>query len=154
MILNWLLATEIDEVGISWFDFYSIGHLCFGIGLFLFFSLFYTVPKKKGSIPIFSLLFVFILTMIFAILWEVLEHVVFLPLGLKFENRADSLANMSTDLLLGAIGGVGTWVFAYITFEKDKNSFAYYFFGILGFTVWIGIFIILRYLTLHNSPII
>jgi hypothetical protein len=92
--------------------------------------------------------------MIFAILWEVLEHVVFLPLGLKFENRADSLANMSTDLLLGAIGGVGTWVFAYITFEKDKNSFAYYFFGILGFTVWIGIFIILRYLTLHNSPII
>jgi hypothetical protein len=46
MLSNWLLATEISEVGLSWFDFYSIGHLCFGIGLFLFFSLFYTVPKS------------------------------------------------------------------------------------------------------------
>jgi hypothetical protein len=154
MLFNWLLATEINEVGISWFDFYSIGHLCFGIGLFLFFSLFYTVPKRKGKTPIFSLLFVFILTMIFAILWEVLEYLIFLPLGWKFEDRPDSWQNISTDLLLGAIGGLGTWLFAYITFEKDKNSFAYYTFGIIGFGVWISIFIVLRYLTLHNSPII
>jgi uncharacterized membrane protein YeaQ/YmgE (transglycosylase-associated protein family) len=92
--------------------------------------------------------------MIFAVLWEVLEHFVFLPLGLKFENRADSWENMSMDVVLGAIGGLGTWLFAYITFEKDKNSFAYYTFGIIGFGVWISIFIVLRYLTFHNSPII
>ncbi len=154
MFFNWLIATEISEVGISWFDFYSIGHICYGIGLFLFFSLFYTIPKKKRKVPIFSLLFVFILTMIFVILWEVIENLIFLDLGWKFENRPDSLQNMFTDILLGAIGGFGTWIFAYITFEKEKNSFAYYAFGIIGFGVWISIFIILRYLTLHNSPII
>ncbi|MFX1453984.1 MAG: hypothetical protein ACFFDB_01280 [Promethearchaeota archaeon] len=148
MLFNWLIATDISEVGISWFDFYSIGHICYGIGLFLFFSLFYTIPKKKGAIPIFSLLFVFILTMIFVILWEVVENFIFLDLGWKFENRPDSLQNMFTDVLLGAIGGLGTWLFAYITFEKDKNSFAYYTFGIIGFGVWLSIFIILRYMTL------
>ena len=126
MLFNWLIATEINEVGVSWFDFYSIGHICFGIGLFLFFSLFYTIPKKHGNKPIFSLLFVFILTMIFAVLWEVLEHLVFLPMGWKFEDRPDSWQNITTDIVLGALGGLSTLVFAYITFEKDKNSFAYY----------------------------
>ncbi|HEC36786.1 hypothetical protein LCGC14_2690510 [marine sediment metagenome] len=154
MMLNELIATEIGEVGISWFDFYSIGHICFGIGLFLFFSLFYTIPKRNNNIPIFSLIFVEILTITFAVLWELIENLIFLNLGWKFENRADSLQNITTDILLGAIGGLGTWLFAYITFEKEKKPFAYYTFGIIGFGVWIGIFIILRYLTLHNSPII
>ena len=154
MMLNELIATEIGEVGISWFDFYSIGHICFGIGLFLFFSLFYTIPKRNHNTPIFSLIFVEILTITFAVLWEVIENLVFLNLGWKFENRADSWKNMTTDVLFGAIGGLGTWLFAYITFEKEKNSVAYYTFGIIGFGVWIGIFIILRYLTFHNSPII
>ena len=101
MLLNKLIATEISEVGISWFDFYSIGHICFGIGLFLFFSLFYTLPKRKyNTTPIFSLLFVFILTIISSILWEVIENLVFLDLGWKFEDRLDSWQNMTTDVLL------------------------------------------------------
>ena len=154
MMLNELIATEIGEVGLAWFDFYSIGHICFGIGLFLFFSLFYTIPKRNNNTPIFSLIFVEILTITFAVLWELIENLVFLNLGWKFENRADSWQNMTTDVLFGAIGGLGTWLFAYITFEKEKNSFAYYTFGIIGTGVWIGIFIILRYLTLHNAPII
>jgi len=154
MLLNDFIATTVDEVGISWFDFYSIGHICFGIGVFLFFSLFYTIPKKKGRIPIFSLLLVFILTIVCAIIWEIIEHTVLLNLGLKFENRADSLQNMTTDIFLCAVGGLGTWLFAYITFEKEKSAVAYYTFGIIGFGVWISVFIILRYLTLHNSPII
>lgn len=148
MLLNWLFATEISEVGISWLDFYSIGHICYGIGLFLFFSLFYTIPKKKGKVPIFSLLFVFILTVIFAVLWEIIENIIFLDLGWKFEDRPDSWQNMFTDVLFGAIGGIGTWIFAYITFEKERNSFAYYTFGIIGFGVWISVFIVLRYFTL------
>jgi len=152
MLFNGFIATTVDEVGISYF--YSIGHICFGIGVFLLFSLFYTIPKKKGRIPIFSLLLVFILTVVCAVIWEIIEHTVLLNLGLKFENRADSLQNMTTDVLLVAIGGLGTWLFAYLTFEKEKSAFAYYTFGIIGFGVWISVFIILRYLTLHNSPII
>ncbi|MHA2398261.1 MAG: hypothetical protein ACXADU_05170 [Promethearchaeota archaeon] len=154
MLFNAIFATDVLEVGISWFDFYSIGHLCLGIGLFLFFSLFYTIPKKRGKVPIFSLLLVFILTVILAVVWEIVENIIFLNLGWKFENRRDSWQNITTDILLCAVGGLGTWLFAYITFEKDKNTFAYYAFGIIGFGVWIGVFIILRYLTFQNSPII
>ena len=154
MLFNELIATEVFEVGVSWFDFYSIGHICFGIGLFLFFSLFYTIPKKHGSVPVFSLLLVFILTVIIAIVWEIVENIIFFNLGWKFENRLDSWQNITTDILLGAVGGLGTWLFAYITFEKEKNAFAYYTFGIIGFGVWIGVFIVLRYLTFQNSPII
>jgi len=154
MIFNELFATIVDEVGISWFDFYSIGHICFGIGVFLFWSLFYTIPKKKGRIPVFSLLFVFILTVVCGVIWEILEHTVFLNLGWKFENRPDSWQNMTTDVILCAVGGLGTWLFAYLIFEKEKSAFAYYTFGIIGFGVWISVLIILRYLTFHNSPII
>ncbi|MCK4779882.1 MAG: hypothetical protein KAT57_06840 [Candidatus Lokiarchaeota archaeon] len=154
MLFNKFIATEITEVGISWFDFYSIGHICLGIGLFLFWSLFYTIPKKKGRVPIFSLLFVFILTIVCSIVWEIIEHTIFLDFGWKFENRPDSWQNMTTDVLLCAVGGLGTWLFAYLIFEKDKSAFGYYTFGIIGFGVWVSIFIILRYLTLHNSPII
>ncbi|MFW9829621.1 MAG: hypothetical protein ACFFEY_18750 [Candidatus Thorarchaeota archaeon] len=122
--------------------------------MFLFWSLFYTIPKKRGRIPIFSLLFVFILTVVCAVIWEIVEQTILLNLGLKFENRLDSWQNMTTDVLLCAVGGLGTWLFAYITFEKEKSALAYYIFGIIGFGVWIGVFIILRYLTFQNSPII
>lgn len=143
-----LFATDPSMVGIAWFDFYSIGHLCFGIGVFLFFSLFYTVPKHKGNVPIFSLLFVFILTIAILILWEALEYFVFIDLGWKFEGRADSWENITTDLLIGAFGGIVSWIFCHEVFVKDKNIWAYYIFGVIGFALWIVVFMVLRALTI------
>jgi uncharacterized membrane protein YeaQ/YmgE (transglycosylase-associated protein family) len=153
MILNAIIATTTSEVGISWLDFYTIGHICFGIGAFLFFSLFYTIPKSKGSVPIFSLLFVFILTLIVLVAWEIFENTILFLSNLKFENRPDSLQNIFSDIMFGVIGGLGTWLFAYKTFEKDKKIWPYYLFGIIGLGLWFGVFIILRYLTFMNSPI-
>ncbi len=148
MLLNEIIATNPGEVGISWFDFYSIGHICFGIGAFLLISLFYTIPKAKGHIPIFSLLLVFILSMITFVVWELIENYVLIWIGLKFEGRSDSLQNMTTDILLGGLGALGAWVFAYMTFEKDKKIWPYYTFGTISFCLWIVVFIILRYLTI------
>ena len=148
MLFNEIIATTAGEVGISWFDFYSIGHICFGIGAFLLISLFYTIPKAKGHTPIFSLLLVFILSLITFVVWELIENFVLIWIGLKFEGRADSLQNMTIDILLGALGALGAWLFAYITFEKDKIIWPYYTFGILSFLLWIVVFIILRYLTI------
>jgi hypothetical protein len=139
-----LFATDPSMVGIAWFDFYSIGHFCFGIGVFLFFSLFYTIPKHKGKIPIFSLL----LTLGILILWEVLEYFVFIDLGWKFEGRPDSWQNLTTDLIIGSIGGIISWIFCHEIFVKDKNIWAYYIFGIIGFTLWIVVFMILRAFTI------
>lgn len=143
-----LFASDPSQVGLAWFDFYSIGHLCFGIGVFLFFSLFYTVPKNKGHTPIFSLLFVFICTMIIIILWEALENTLFIEIGWKFEGRADSWQNITTDILIGAVGSLGSWLFCYIIFVKEKNIWAYYIFGIIGFALWLVVFIILRIYTI------
>ncbi|NVM45020.1 MAG: hypothetical protein HWN79_08895 [Candidatus Lokiarchaeota archaeon] len=148
MLFVELFATDPSMVGLAWFDFYSIGHFCFGIGVFLFFSLFYTLPKHKGKIPIFSLLFVFILTLGILILWEALEYFVFIDLGWKFEGRADSWQNMTTDLIIGAFGGIVSWIFCYEIVGKDKNVWAYYIFGIIGFALWLVVFMILRAFTI------
>jgi len=142
-----LIASSIDEVGVSLFDFYSIGHVCFGIGVFLFFSLFYTIPKNQGNVPILSLLAVFIFTLIVLIAWELVENLLLLTLGLKFEGRADSWQNMTTDILLGAAGGLGSWLFCYIIFEKEKKIWLYYVFGLLAFGIWLIFFFIGRYVT-------
>lgn len=143
-----LFAIDPSMVGIAWFDFYSIGHFCFGIAVFLIFSLFYTIPKHKGNTPIFSLLFVFIVTMGILILWEFLEYFVFLGLGWKFEGRPDSWQNITTDLLIGAFGGIVSWIFCHEVFVKDKNIWAYYIFGIIGFSIWLGVWYIVRAFTL------
>jgi hypothetical protein len=143
-----LFATDPSMVGIAWFDFYSIGHFCFGIAIFLIFSLFYTIPKHKGKTPIFSLLFVFILMILLLILWEFLEYFVFLDLGWKFEGRPDSWQNITTDLLIGTFGGIISWIFCHEVFVKDKNIWAYYIFGIIGFSLWLVVWYVLRYFTI------
>ena len=148
MLFAELFATDPSMVGLAWFDFYSIGHLCFGIAIFLFFSLFYTIPKHKGKTPLFSLLFVFILTLGILILWEALEYFVFIDLGWKFEGRADSWQNMTTDLIIGAFGGIVSWIFCHEVFVKDKNIWAYYIFGIIGFALWLVVFMVLRAFTI------
>ena len=143
-----LFATDPSMVGIAWFDFYSIGHFCFGIGMFLFFSLFYTIPKHNGKTPIFSLLFVFILVVLVLVLWEALENLVFINIGWKFENRLDSWENITTDLLIGVLGAIVSWIFCHLVFVREKNIWAYYIFGIIGFVLWFVVFIILRALTI------
>jgi len=148
MLYNWFYAETAGEVGISWFDFYSIGHICFGIGVFLFFSLFYTIPKNKGKTPIFSLLLVFILTMVVLVIWETLENFLFIEIGWKFEGRVDSLQNIATDLLMGMVGALILWLFCHLIFVKGKYIWVYYIFGLIGFGVWLGVFIIFRALTL------
>ena len=143
-----LFATDPSTVGIAWLDFYSIGHICFGIGLFLFFSLFYTIPKKHGKTPIFSLLFVFILSLVCIILWEVLENFLFIHIGWKFEGRLDSPQNIATDIIIGVLGSLVSWFFCYEVIVKNKNIWTYYIFGIICFGLWFVVFIVLRAFTI------
>ena len=144
MMFNWLFAENFAEVGISWFDFYSIGHICFGIGAFTILSLFYTIPKKRGKTPLISLLFVFILSFLLFIGWELLENILFIEIGWKFEGRIDSWANIIIDIIMGIVGGLGCWGFCYWIFEKEGHIWEYYLFGICGFGLWLGVFMIMR----------
>jgi hypothetical protein len=147
MILSEIIATNPAEVGQSWFDFFSIGHICFGIGVFLFFSLCYSIPKSRGDTPILSLLAVFILTFIILIAWEVVENTLFIDIGWKFGDR-DSPQNILTDIVLGTIGALGMLLWAYEAFEKGKKHWPYYVFGLIMFFIWLGVFTILLHLTL------
>lgn len=147
MILNEIIATNASEVGQSWFDFFSIGHICFGIGVFLFFSLGYSIPKSRGDTPILSLLAVFILTFIILIAWEVVENTLFIDIGWKFGDR-DSPRNILTDIVLGTIGALGMLLWAYEAFEKDKKHWPYYVFGLIMFFIWLSVFGIFGLLTL------
>jgi len=148
MILSEIIATKTSEVGESWFDFFSIGHICFGIGVFLFFSLCYSIPKARGDTPILSLLAVFILTFIILIAWEVVENTLFLDLNLKYDNRPDSPRNILTDIIFGTLGALGSLLWAYEAFEKDKKHWPYYVFGLIMFVIWLGVFSFLRVLTI------
>ncbi|MEJ2248791.1 MAG: hypothetical protein P8Y70_05230 [Candidatus Lokiarchaeota archaeon] len=151
MILNWFIAENVSEVGVSFFDFYSIGHICMGIGVFLFFSLFYTVPmsKQEGYKQVgMPLWVVWIITVIIGIAWEFLENIIFYEWGIKFEGRRDSLLNVISDIMLVGVGGLSTWLFAHLIFKHHKKVWPYYLFGIIGFSIWLGFFIIARYLFL------
>lgn len=151
MLINEFIATSVDEVGISALDFFSIGHICMGIGIFLFLSLFYTIPMSKddGSQVILPLWLVWILTMVLGIAWEFLENILFIELGIKFEGRQDSIINIITDISLVGVGGLGMWLLAHWIFKTPKLHWLYYLLGIIGFALWIGVFIVLRYLTLY-----
>ena len=153
MLLNNWIATNISEVGISAFDFYSIGHICMGIAIFLIFSLFYTIPHSSegDSRVIIPLWLCFIFTVLCGIGWEYLENVYFIEWGIKFEDRLDSLPNMITDVILVGVGALGMWGLAHLIFENHKNVWLYYICGILGFIFWLTVYGGLRYLTYFVS---
>ncbi|MBY9006549.1 MAG: hypothetical protein KGD63_07300 [Candidatus Lokiarchaeota archaeon] len=151
MLYNWLIAQDVSEVGISWLDFFSIGHICMGLGIFLLFSLFYTIPmsKSNGSAQVkLPLWCAWIITIVMAIIWELIENILLYDLGLKFEGRRDSTANIITDIILVGMGGLGMWIFGHLVFKYHKKVWPYYVFGIIGLALWIGVFLILRYFTL------
>jgi hypothetical protein len=147
MLLNWFIAESINEVGISFLDFYSVGHICMGIGIFLLFSLLYTIPmgKEEGASQIILPLWaIWVITVAVGIIWEIIENTIFFSLGIKFEHRLDSPANIVSDVLFVALGGGGMWVFAHLIFKYQKKPWPYYVLGILGLAAWIVVFLILR----------
>ena len=131
------VASIGQPINIGWFDIYTLSQLLFGVATFSFLSLFYTIPKSKEKEPIFSLLFVFILSLVLIVMWEVLSNTLFIFIGLS---SMDSPQNISSDILFGLLGEGIVWIFALNFFEKKKNVWNYY----LLTTIFFGIFITLE----------
>ncbi|MFX1238178.1 MAG: hypothetical protein ACFFAS_12220 [Promethearchaeota archaeon] len=148
MISECIIALSSDKVGLCALDFFSFGHICLGIAIFLLISLLYTIPKHKGHTPIISLLLVFILTVIALVLWEVIENTLLFEIGWKFEDRRDSPINITTDILFGILGALGMWLLCHIVFDKEKKIGYYYIFGGLCLAFWIIFYIVGRVFTL------
>ena len=141
-----LVATNINEIGISFFDFYSFGHIAMGIGLFLFFStlIYYFLKKVNLKTSLYSSL---ILSIIGGITWELIENILFFKWGFKFEGRKDSVFNLSTDLIFV---GLGSYLMLLLRtkFKTNKEVIRYYIFGILTFLFFILAYFIFKHLTL------
>jgi hypothetical protein len=147
LLYDIIFATTVDGIGVALFDCYSIAYLTLGIGIFLFLSLFYTVPKSKGQLPIFTLLFVFILTMLVLIAFKIIEILFFSKSFWIFVKQAEVFRNILNDLILGGAGGFIMWLSFHLIFEKKKKIWTFYIYGSTVLIVSFITFIVLLYLT-------
>jgi hypothetical protein len=106
-----------DYVGRSPWDYYSWGHLAFGIGGFSLFSLIITLGEfLVGTTPL-PWYFILLFVVIAGIIWEIFENTILWRLGLKYENRKDTFINTFFDILFVFIGGIGTWLLKWIIMD-------------------------------------
>jgi hypothetical protein len=106
-----------DYVGRSPWDFYSWGHIAFGIGAFSIFSLIITIWELiigPSGLPWY---FILIFVTIVGIGWEIIENTILWKLGVKYENRKDSFINAFFDILFVILGGLATWLLKWIIMD-------------------------------------
>ena len=107
-----------DYVGRSPLDFYSWGHIAFGIGAFTIFSLIITIYELifvTAAVMPWLWIIIFVIAVGFG--WEIIENTILWKLGVKFENRRDSLINAFFDILFVILGGLGTWLLKWIVMD-------------------------------------
>jgi hypothetical protein len=106
-----------DYVGRSPWDYYSWGHIAFGIGAFSLFSLIITLWELlTGPAPI-PWYFILLLVLIVGVIWEIFENTILWRLGLKYENRKDTFINALFDVIFVIIGGLATWLLKWIIMD-------------------------------------
>ena len=107
-----------DYVGRSPLDFYSWGHIAFGIGAFTIFSLIITIYELiflTAAVMPWWWIMLFVIAV--GIGWEIIENTILWKLGVKFENRRDSFNNALFDILFVILGGLGTWLLKWIIMD-------------------------------------
>jgi hypothetical protein len=121
--------TTGSEVGISWFDAYSLVHVGIGVSIFFFLSLLHTIPKFQSKKEWLSMLSVFILTIFLLIGWEIIENTLVLALGIKASGKIDSPQNLTSDLIFGILGAGFLLIVFNIFYEEKKMEWVYYVIG-------------------------
>ncbi|MHA2268134.1 MAG: hypothetical protein ACXAB8_10085 [Promethearchaeota archaeon] len=106
-----IIALDQSEISIASFDYWSLGHFLWGVGLFVIaFTLGWIIknltgsPKDPINEPDFKSFIVYwIIILIIAGLWEVVENTILHMVNIKA--RFDSAANIITDIITWGIGG-------------------------------------------------
>ena len=107
-----------EYVGRSPLDFYSWGHIAFGIGAFSIFSLIITVFELLFPVPaIMPWWWILSFVIVVGIGWEVIENNILWKLGVKYENRRDTLVNAFFDVIFVILGGLATWLLKWIIMD-------------------------------------
>ncbi len=107
-----VIATSKREVGKSPIDYYSWGHLAFGMMTFILLSLINTIPTLASNNLIYTIPYWWMIVIAVGvfIIWEILENTLLVEMGFKFEGRRDSLKNALSDIVFGFIGGLFIWI--------------------------------------------
>jgi hypothetical protein len=106
-----------DYVGRSPWDFYSWGHIAFGIGAFSIFSLIITLWELFIGPSTLPWYYILIFVIIVGVGWEIIENTILWKLGVKYENRKDSFINAFFDILFVILGGLATWLLKWIIMD-------------------------------------
>ena len=121
-----------DYVGRSALDFYSWGHIAFGIGAFSIFSLIITVIELiflTAAIMPWWWIMSFVIAV--GIGWEIIENTILWKLGVKYENRRDTFVNAFFDVIFVILGGSTTWLFKWIIMDVMGELGRYFYISAL-----------------------
>ncbi|KKN58483.1 hypothetical protein LCGC14_0551570 [marine sediment metagenome] len=137
------------------FDFWSIGHLLAGMGIFMFIFTIYFIIKNvdknenapSALVPPTSknMLICWLITLGVALLWELIENTLLFALEVK--GKLDSIINASTDIIIWSIGGLGAWYLTHLMFVSKDYIHAYYLYTIINLFTFFILFIIFGYMT-------
>jgi len=151
-----MFADSREETGRKPIDYFSWGHIGMGVVVFLLWSLINLMSSLiSGSLNlIVPFWFSIVLTIVTAIVWEIIENTLFLHIGIKFEDRRDSLINAIADIVFVIGGGLIMWGFKVlivnILYQVDGILIFYIIGGLSVLTCLIG-FLIGRAITLKKS---
>jgi len=106
-----------DYVGRSPWDFYSWGHIAFGIASFAIFSLIINLWELFFGTATIPWYFIIIFVLIVGVVWEIIENTILWRLGVKYENRKDTFINAFFDIVFVVVGGLGTWLLKWIIMD-------------------------------------
>ncbi|MFW9785537.1 MAG: DUF2585 family protein [Candidatus Heimdallarchaeota archaeon] len=151
MIMNWFWAQNPSEVSQVLFDFFSFAHVCMGIVCFAVLSLVSTlrnlVDPNNFKVEKWHWIAYIIGTIVFGIVWEIIENTIGMNMGWKYQNQQDSIVNIISDIILVSLGGLICFGFAQLLYEKVKKcEFPwFYLFDSLSFILFFVIYLALEF---------
>jgi len=148
-----VIALDQSDVSIASFDYWSLGHFLWGLGLFVIAFTFGWIIKNltdsaKDPInepEVKSFILYWIIILIIAGLWEVIENTILYMVEIKVE--FDSAANIITDIIIWGIGGCVSWYMTDLMFLSDKYLRAYYIYGFTCLAMGMIIFVFFGFAT-------
>ncbi|MEJ2296227.1 MAG: hypothetical protein P8Y23_15870 [Candidatus Lokiarchaeota archaeon] len=141
-----------DYLGRSPWDFYSWGHIAFGIASFSLLSLMITITEALIGPSFIAWWFIMLSTFLIGVIWEIIENTILLWWGWRHQFRRDSFANSLWDIIFVTGGGVSTWLLKWVI--KDYLSLAgryFYIAALIYFCILLIAYFIGFYITNKNT---
>jgi len=147
-----VIALDTPDISIASFDYWTIGHFLWGVALFVvFFTIGWIVknltgnPQAPVNPPGFKFVIFWLITIVLAGIWEIIENTLLYFVGIKVE--LDSAANIITDITIWGIGGAVSWYMTDLMFLSEKYIRAYYIYGVMSLIMGLLIFVVFGFMT-------